>query len=108
MVEHLDAGVRDGWCSGCFGKNVHRRVSAPFGLHATYLCAQCGAPSTPCAVPGCKNMANRGFRSVPTPRYCAEHRHEIPSFARMTDRLAALDDYALLGSLILDPPYKWV
>jgi hypothetical protein len=94
MIEHVDGSVRDGWCSGCFAKNVHRKVDGPASMRATYLCGQCGAPSTPCAVPACRNMANRGIRAVTTPRYCAEHRHDIASFVRMTDRLAVLDDYA--------------
>lgn len=94
MIEQLDTHQRDGWCSGCFALNAHRRVDGPLGMHATYLCQQCGAPTTPCAVPGCRNMANRGLRPVTTPRYCAEHRHDVPSFSRIDDRLTVLDDYA--------------
>ncbi|KQY51565.1 hypothetical protein ASD30_19535 [Nocardioides sp. Root140] len=80
------------WCSGCFMKTDHRRVKGT--RITTYLCDNCGAPTIPCAAPRCKNHANRGSGSVTGPRYCAEHRHDIPSFEKLTDGMASLDDYA--------------
>ena len=58
----------------------------------TYLCDACGSPSTPCAGPRCSNMANRGTQAVTTPRYCGEHRHDIPGFDKTGARLATLDE----------------
>jgi hypothetical protein len=39
-------------------------------------------------------MATRGFGAVRIPRYCAEHRRDLPSFARGSDRINDLSDYA--------------
>jgi len=38
-------------------------------------------------------MATRGPAALKVPRYCAEHRHDIPSFARARSKLKSLDDY---------------
>ena len=38
-------------------------------------------------------MANRGIGRARVPRYCAEHRHDIPGFARRNQRIATLDLY---------------
>lgn len=39
-------------------------------------------------------MASRGRGGIQIPRYCAEHRHEIPSFTRAEDKIDSLVDYA--------------
>ena len=41
-------------------------------------------------------MATRGFGPLRVPRFCAEHRHEIPSFERAADKVESLDDYEQL------------
>lgn len=48
----------------------------------------------PCAGPGCENMAICGRGAIRLPHYCAEHRHEIPSFAKADRKLDTLADYA--------------
>ena len=37
-------------------------------------------PTLPCAAKGCDHMAVRNRGPVRMPRFCAEHRHEIPGF----------------------------
>lgn len=77
-----------GWCSSCFRETRHRKVLKTGQPVAVHLCRSCGTPTTPCAAPRCPHFARRGTRSWTTPRYCAEHRHEIPSFATADRRLA--------------------
>ena len=60
----------------------------------TYLCEGCGAATLTCAAPRCGNMATRGFGAVRVPRYCAEHRHDLPSFEQGAARIGDLADYA--------------
>jgi hypothetical protein len=60
---------------------------------ADYLCDNCGAPTSVCVAPGCPNLANRGFRGLSTPKYCAEHRHDIPGFEKLEQRLQRIEDY---------------
>ncbi len=67
------------------------RISVP-----AYLCATCGAPTLTCAAPQCDNMATRGSGSVRIPRFCAEHRHELPSFERASAKIDTVDDYEQL------------
>ncbi len=62
----------------------------------TFLCQGCGAATSPCLAPRCTNMATRSFGSIRVPRYCAEHRHDLPSFEHGTHRIADLSDYAEL------------
>ena len=38
-------------------------------------------------------MATRGFGQARIPRYCAEHRHDLPSFERANARLKEVSDY---------------
>lgn len=80
------------WCSGCFAKATHRKVAVRRRL-PTYLCAECGSPTRVCPAPGCKHMAVRGPGSIKLPKYCAEHRHELPSFERAADKIASPADY---------------
>ncbi len=80
------------WCSGCFAKTTHRKVAVRRRL-PTYLCAKCGTPTRVCPAPGCAHMAVRGPGSVRLPKYCAEHRHELPSFARAADKISAPHRY---------------
>jgi hypothetical protein len=93
LVAKVGDAREHGWCSACFTKSPHRRLDVGSAPPATYLCSNCGAPTVRCSVPGCDAFANRGLRSVKTPlRYCAGHRHEIPSFDKL-DQPIALDSY---------------
>ncbi|PWN04951.1 DUF726 domain-containing protein [Nocardioides silvaticus] len=38
-------------------------------------------------------MANRGAGRVVSPKYCAEHRHEIPSFEKLGEAIHTVDDW---------------
>jgi hypothetical protein len=82
-----------GWCSCCFTFSEHREVDAWKVRPKVLLCDSCGAPTTPCAVPRCSNYADRGIGTVRIPRYCAEHRHDIPGFGKADQRLKRVEDY---------------
>lgn len=94
MVEQLGERTEASWCSACMTRTTHRHVHGMSRPTRTYLCNKCGSPTTLCAVPKCSHMASRGFAIATTPRYCLEHRHEIPSFEKLDQRLKVLDDYA--------------
>lgn len=81
------------WCSGCLERHAHRKANRPFGHLPTYVCENCGTPTITCAGPGCNNMAVRGHRAVGIPRFCAEHRHEIPGFEKASRPMGNLSDY---------------
>lgn len=93
LADDLTDQTRSGWCSDCFTYAPHRKTKRPFGQLAAYLCSNCGSPTLPCAGAGCKSMASRGRGRLRIPRYCAEHRHEIPSFTRADDKIDSLVDY---------------
>jgi pimeloyl-ACP methyl ester carboxylesterase len=92
LVDRAGLEVRDGWCSACFEHTQHRRVDASFSV-PTYLCEGCGAATLSCVAGRCRNMATRAFGAVRIPRYCAEHRHDLPSFERGSYRLNELSDF---------------
>lgn len=92
LLETLGDQTSNGWCSACLTESVHHFIRG-HGPVATFLCDNCGGPTSPCAVPGCRHLANRGLRRLSTPRYCAAHRHEIPSFEKLESRLDVLEDY---------------
>lgn len=94
MVERLGEKRRQAWCSACLTLTDHGRVTGMPGPPPAYLCLACGSPTSPCAAPHCSNMATRETRAAAVPRYCAEHRHDIPGFARLDQRIATLDNYA--------------
>lgn len=93
MIEVLGERTRSGWCTACLTPTTHRRLQGPARPTPIYLCDNCGAPTTPCAVPGCNHFARRGLRAATTPRYCAEHRHEIPAFRKLNEQLETIDDF---------------
>lgn len=95
LVERAGNETHSGWCSACFELADHRRVDAGASF-PTYLCNACGAATLTCVAPRCKNMATRGFGKVRIPRYCAEHRHDIPGFGRGLDRIKELSEYETL------------
>lgn len=96
MVELADEPAtvtRAGWCSSCFTRGKHQKVKLPTWQLPAYLCCACGTPTLPCAAKGCNHMAVRKRGPVPVPRFCAEHRHEIPGFEKSSDRLDSLMEY---------------
>ena len=96
IAESLTASSRKGWCSVCIQFTTHRRSALKGIKVGTYMCMLCGAITTPCGVRNCSNMARRGKANLPGPRYCAEHRHDIPGFAKANDHLTSLLDYQSL------------
>lgn len=96
LVESQGDARKRGWCSGCFTLADHRAVNRTGLKVPTYLCQNCGTPTLPCIAPGCEYMARRPSGSVRVPRFCSEHRHEIPSFERAEDRVADIVDYTEL------------
>lgn len=81
------------WCSGCFEKTDHLKVELSAGRVPAYLCQNCGSPTLDCADPRCRNMAVRAKGAVRVPRYCAEHRQEIPGFEKASTPMESLADY---------------
>ncbi|TJY69463.1 DUF726 domain-containing protein [Arthrobacter sp. CAU 1506] len=93
LADDLASEEKRGWCSGCFEEHAHRKANRAVGKAPAYICGGCGLPTLPCACPGCKNMAVRGQGPVPIKRYCAEHRHEIPGFAKADRKMGELNNY---------------
>lgn len=93
LVDLLGEQSRTGWCSGCLERAEHTELRQRFGNVPAYLCRACGSPSLGCAAPRCEHMATRGFGAIRIPRYCAEHRHDLPSFANAERRIPTLADY---------------
>jgi hypothetical protein len=89
----LTDDAKHGWCSGCFGEHSHRKSIRPPGHLPAFVCTSCGTPTLPCAGPGCTNMALRGRGAIRLPRYCAEHRHDIPGFAKASRTMGSLENY---------------
>lgn len=96
LIDLMGPTTRNGWCSACYIRTDHRKVTKVKTTVPVYLCVTCGSPTLNCASPNCDSMATRGFGPVRIPRFCAEHRHEIPSFARASDKVPTLDDYEQL------------
>lgn len=94
LAHDLAIEEKYGWCSACFGEHSHRKSNLPMGHVPAYLCSDCGSPTSPCAAgPVCKNMAVRGQGAIGVQRYCAEHRHEIPGFAKADRKMGELNNY---------------
>lgn len=85
--------TKEEWCSGCFTKSTHRKVRVSVGQLPAYLCSYCGTPTLGCIALGCKHMATRIQSRAIIPRYCAEHRHEIPGFAKSATPMRTIGDY---------------
>ena len=92
LVDQAGLETRGGWCSACFQMTEHRKVEVARSVPA-YLCEGCGAATLPCVAPRCTGMATRGFGAMRIPRYCVEHRHDLPSFERGAARINELSDY---------------
>ncbi|HET7690506.1 MAG TPA: DUF726 domain-containing protein [Nocardioidaceae bacterium] len=92
LVSRLGSETRDAWCSGCFERTQHRLVRGSARPKVMCLCATCGTPTIRCAVPRCRNHAAVPANDRITLSYCAPHRHEIPSFEKLTARLSNLEE----------------
>lgn len=97
MGELLDRkrgkGLVTGWCSACFTRTRHSETTTR-SILKTFVCTECGSPTVRCAEPRCRHLAAATPKSPGIPRYCAEHRHEIPSFATLSSTLTSLDEVA--------------
>lgn len=93
LVDDLATATKFGWCSACFTQDNHQKANRRVGQLPAYLCTNCGSPTLPCAGPGCENMAIRSRGGLQAPRYCAEHSHEIPGFAKAGHKMISLQDY---------------
>ena len=93
LVDRPGQERKRGWCSACLTRTSHRRLDGVNRPTPVYLCDNCGAPTTPCRVPGCTAFAGRGLRKVSGKLpFCAAHRHEIPSFAKLGQPLERFED----------------
>lgn len=93
LAAHASQVTKDGWCSGCFTMSTHRKAKTPKGQLPAYLCSNCGSPTLGCAARGCPYMATRSGAHPVVPRYCAEHRHEIPGFEKSAAAMHSIGDY---------------
>lgn len=93
VADDLTSEKKHAWCSACFGQHMHSKANRPIGQLPAYVCDGCGSPTLPCVGPKCQNMAVRGQGAIRAPRYCAEHRHEIPGFNKADRRMGALNNY---------------
>lgn len=96
MIDHVGRDKRRivrAWCSACFSRANLVRVDGFDRPMTTYLCSSCGSAINSCAAPTCSNMATRRLTKFSSPRYCAEHRHDIPSFEKLGERLDTIEDY---------------
>jgi pimeloyl-ACP methyl ester carboxylesterase len=93
LIDRVGAVAVKGWCSACYIESGHRRVDTGKSSLPAYICVSCGAATLGCFAPHCDHMASRGFGTYRIPRYCAEHRHDIPSFERAGYRIKALEEY---------------
>lgn len=59
LADDVEVGTKEGWCSSCFTRGIHRKGKRPVGHLPAYLCGNCGSPTLPCADPTCVNMAVR-------------------------------------------------
>lgn len=83
--------VVTGWCSACFRKTQHSATTTK-SLLETFICNDCGSPTVRCSEPRCRHMSAATPKRPGIPRFCAEHRHEIPAFDRIEAELSSLDE----------------
>lgn len=95
-TENLGAETAEGWCSNCAQLTTHHKVIREGRKRSLYLCDGCGVPTVICAAPGCRNMAAKAGGTKGFVPYCAEHRHDIPSFERSAETIPDLADWESL------------
>ncbi|WP_250150016.1 DUF726 domain-containing protein [Mycolicibacter acidiphilus] len=94
LIDLEGTDTRAAWCSACLSHADHLELTMPIASVPAYLCSACGSPTLGCAAPRCEHMATRGFGALRIPRYCAEHRHEVPSFDKVNGKVGPLENYA--------------
>lgn len=94
LLGDLSDTTQEGWCSACLTQSTHRLVASRtmFGTRQ-YICSECGSPTGWCDVPKCDHFANRSDMPRGSERFCAEHGHQIPSFAKLSQQVGSLDEY---------------
>ena len=94
LLRDLSDTTEEGWCSDCLTRSTHRLAGSRtrFGTRQ-YICCACGSPTGWCDVPKCDHFADRSEMPRGSERFCAEHSHEIPSFAKLSQQVGSLDDY---------------
>lgn len=94
LLVDLTDTTEGGWCSACLTRSTHRLVGSRtrFGTRQ-YVCSECGSPTGWCDLPKCDHFANRSDMPRGSERFCAEHAHQIPSFAKLSQRVDSLDEY---------------
>ena len=95
-AENLGDETAEGWCSNCAEFGLHHRVTVDGHGRALFLCDSCGVPTVHCSAPKCGNMAVKTGGARKLVPYCAEHRHDIPSFERSGESIADLKDWKTL------------
>ncbi|WP_313358310.1 DUF726 domain-containing protein [Corynebacterium variabile] len=95
-TENLGEETTEGWCSNCAQRTTHHKVIREGRKRSLYLCDSCGAPTVNCAAPGCTSMAVKTGGTKGMVPYCAEHRHDIPSFERSAETITDLTEWETL------------
>ncbi|MGP5183005.1 DUF726 domain-containing protein [Corynebacterium variabile] len=95
-AENLSKEFTEGWCSNCTQFSTHHKVAKEGLKLPLYLCDNCGVPTVICAAPGCRSMAVKAGGVKGLVPYCAEHRHEIPSFERSAETIYNLTEWKSL------------
>lgn len=94
LLRDLTYVTADGWCSDCLTLATHRRAGSRSKIGTRrYVCTSCGSPTGVCDVPRCRHFADRGGAPNERSRFCAEHAHLIPSFEKLTEPVASIEDY---------------
>lgn len=93
LTENLGEERTEGWCSNCVSESFHRKVDGAKGIRDIYLCGDCGVPTVRCSAPKCSSMAVKANGTRKLVPFCAEHRHDIPSFERAGDNIADLSEW---------------
>jgi hypothetical protein len=99
--------VKQGWCSSCINFTQHNEIFRGWLEAKTFLCNTCGSPTTPCVGPNCKNFAVQLAKSIKLPRICAEHRHQVPGFAKSKKTVKSLEGYKKLMGFEQPNLWKW-
>ncbi len=82
------------WCSWCFQKSTHKRLSRRFALRVSGVCGSCERPVVACSVPGCSNRARSTGTS--SDAFCAVHGGVIRSFGALHRRVADPTEFTQL------------
>ena len=93
LTENLSDEAAYGWCSNCLTRTLHREVESSGIGRDTHLCDNCGVPTVHCTAIRCSSMAVKAGGTKGFVPYCAEHRHDIASFARANHTIPDVSDW---------------